>query len=500
MGRGTGFFMPRTAEDAAALRSKDRSTETTKPTSRDAGDEAKRGERASRCRQTSMGGLKTASNTPSTWSTPAAQVVSRDAALSTSQPSVHQLAVSCGNRLIRNRSFSHARSMYGTKPLVRSVQSATAPISTTSNADLNNSNSWLPGGQSSAGGSYPNSEELFSIDDAACCYSASAAGLHLSALPELLPPEASVSSWDELDVLPQHSTTTASSSSGSSSATSLTPCVSPATLGVSTPAAAPGPYAAYNSSSICGPDLLISYQGGPAAGDGPASDDMIIPHYSGSLLQSGALLSSSNTLQQQQQQASAPAAAGSPPALNTLLQLRSKLAAARVAAEATGEACIVSDCNFSSSLLSTELPAGPCFSAPVNAGGLLGSSAPAHGPLLHGGLDCEQGTSAPLFQCGFTADLQPSLYNPTQVPSVQLSNDPGACFSGSFAQFDACQPSASIIGSFSPAGDMASQQLLGNDMGAMAAAIAQEKLQQLQQLEVLQQQLRQEVVGLLPLI
>jgi hypothetical protein len=42
--------------------------------------------------------------------------------------------------------------------------------------------------------------------------------------------------------------------------------------------------------------------------------------------------------------------------------------------------------------------------------------------------------------------------------------------------------------------------VLGNGVAAAAAAMAQDKLAQMQQLEMLQQQLRNDVVKLLPLI
>ena len=51
-----------------------------------------------------------------------------------------------------------------------------------------------------------------------------------------------------------------------------------------------------------------------------------------------------------------------------------------------------------------------------------------------------------------------------------------------------------------PTGGADTQQVLGNDVAELAAALAQEKIAAIEQLEALQQQLREEVMSLLPLI
>jgi hypothetical protein len=84
-------------------------------------------------------------------------------------------------------------------------------------------------------------------------------------------------------------------------------------------------------------------------------------------------------------------------------------------------------------------------------------------------------------------------------PSLELDSLSGCCV-GSAPLPGSNSLLAALHGSSSVSCSLTQQHLVGNSVAAAAAAVAQDKLVHLQQLELLQQQLRNEVVNLLPLI
>lgn len=214
---------------------------------------------------------------------------------------------------------------------------------------------------------------------------------------------------------------------------------------------------------------------------------------------------SQDTMLLQQQQAAAACAAAS----GTCLQVQPRVPA--------GSAVLVGMCSSSS----TGFLCGPVSSqlystaASNTSGSMLGScvllSAPGTAAACLDRGTCPvsaaQHFAQPVFVAvvpaqgaqlepvGFPAHLSApvSVVPSAMLPVPQLSAGPGGYGSSMGNQGACAEPTSSSSG-----GLVSGPQVTGSDIASVAAAVAQDKLAQMQQLEVMQQQLKRDVVTLLP--
>lgn len=308
----------------------------------------------------------------------------------------------------------------------------------------------------------------------------------LSAGMAPLPPEeAFFSSWDEPD-----------SMAGAGCISPPIPTAGPAASAVGSATAPVMPHLGFRGGVFVddGRQQWVPGQQ-PATADVDAAGMTIIPQIS--LLPSfSAQLGPAQQayLEQQLLQQQAVIADASTAARDALLQLYARLAAAERRGPATGELCSLPQSGISSSGLCTLGPAQTALHGSTSAAcphtlqqhtvfGANSVPLPAPGP----------GTASP---GGLFAQLSDPVAVVTDglvlsTSSLLLPEPPRMC-SSSLCLYPGPNPGLGRS-SIGPC-------VLGNDVASVAAAMAQEKLAQMQELEALQQQLRRDVVSLLPLV
>jgi hypothetical protein len=198
---------------------------------------------------------------------------------------------------------------------------------------------------------------------------------------------------------------------------------------------------------------------------------------------------------QQQQQT----AWGSSADLHTLLQLQLSLAAAEHAAASPAAAA--------SGPLDIYNSAGHLASS-SSLLGMYSASLTAHGPVLESGSFTLQQAQQQQQHCLPDGLVSTSLALPFNSTPAQAQLPPGleldslsVCCAGSSPLPGGSNSLLTVLqGSSGASGPLTQQRVVGKGVAAAAAAVAQDKLAQMQHLEMLQQQLRNEVVNLLPLI